>query len=195
MKNAHAKLAAKANPNLSEQGKASSKDSSTVEPMDFETTHASRHRRGSRTRMHCASSQSSTHALAERCKELEEKLQLSNQRLQETCDAGGLIQVQARLASMSGEHDGGLKRVQELLTEGRTLEARHQELKVQLATATAEFESRLQVADIELEIKQRQYEREAEFAQGQKAEVERLTNDLKEVRGEIKTQKAELDAL
>ena len=37
---------------------------------------------------------SSIRALTERCKELEEKLQLSNQRLQETCDAGGLNEMQ-----------------------------------------------------------------------------------------------------
>ncbi len=53
----------------------------------------------------------------------------------------------------------------------------------------------MRVANIELESKQRQYKREVEFAQGQKAEVERLTNDLKQVRGEFKNQKAELDAL
>ena len=48
---------------------------------------------------------------------------------------------------------------------------------------------------MELESKQKQYEREAEFAQGQKSEVERLRGELKEVRCEFKTQKAELDAL
>ena len=38
---------------------------------------------------------SSTDVLVERCKELDEKLQLSNQWLQETCNAGGLAQMQA----------------------------------------------------------------------------------------------------
>ncbi len=117
-------------------------------------------------------SATSTRALAERCKELEEKLDI-----------------------MAGKRDTALKRAQELLAEGRTLEAKHQELKVQLATTTAEFESWLRVADVELESKQKQYEREAEFAQGQKAEVDRLKGELKEVRDEFRNQKAELDAL
>ncbi len=96
---------------------------------------------------------------------------------------------------MAGECDAALKRVQELLAEGRTLEAQHQELKVQLATTTTEYESRLRVANLELKSKQKQYEREAEFAQGQRAEVERLAGELKEVWGDLKAQKAELDAL
>ncbi len=124
---------------------------------------------------------SSTNALVERCKELEEKLQLGNQRLQETCDAGGLTQMQARVTSMAGEHDADWKRVQELLAEGRTLETQYQELKVQLAATTTEYESRLRVANLELESKQKQYDHETEFAQGQKAEVERLRGKLKKV--------------
>ena len=96
---------------------------------------------------------------------------------------------------MAEERDTALKRAQELLTEGRTLEAQHQELKVQLATATTEYESRLWVPNMELESKQKQYDREAEFAQGQKAEVERLRDELKEAWNELKAQKAELDTL
>ena len=136
---------------------------------------------------------SSTHALVERCKEFEEKLQLSDQELRETCDAGGLDQMEIRLHSMAGECDAALKR--ELLTEGRTLEAQHQELKVQLSTTTTEFESRLRVINIELGSKQKQYEHEAEFAQGQKSEVERLRNELKDVWGEFKAEKAKLNTL
>ncbi len=48
------------------------------------------------------------------------------------------------------------------------------------------------MANIELESKQRQYEREHEFAQDQKAEVDRLKADLKEVRDELKAKQAEL---
>ena len=48
------------------------------------------------------------------------------------------------------------------------------------------------MAKIELESKQHQYEREHEFAQGQKAEVDRLKSDLKEVRDELKAEKAKL---
>ena len=118
---------------------------------------------------------------------MENSLQLSNQRLLETSDAGGLTLLQNRLDTAIGERDRALKREQELLDEGRTLEARHNELKVQLATTKTELESRLRVADIELESKQRQYEREHEFAQGQKAKVDRLKSDLKEVRDELKT--------
>ncbi len=95
---------------------------------------------------------------------------------------------------MVGERDTALKRVQELLGEGQTLTAQHQELKVQLATTTAEYESRLQVAAVELESCQKQYGREAEFAQGQKDEVVRLTNALKEARDDAKALKAELDS-
>ncbi len=103
--------------------------------------------------------------------------------------------MQARVTGMAGEHDAALKRAQELHAESRTLEAQHQELKVQLATAKTEYESRLQVAHMELESKQKQYEREVEFAQGQRAEVDRLRGELKDARDELKSQKAELDAL
>ncbi len=133
--------------------------------------------------------------LVERCESLEKELQLSNQRLQEACNVGGLPIMQKQLTTMAGKRDAALKRVQELLAEGRTLEAQHQELKVQLVTTTTEYESRLWEASLELESKQKQYEREAEFAQAQKSEGERLTNDLKEARGDLKTQKGELDAL
>ncbi len=59
---------------------------------------------------------------------------------------------------MAGERDAALKRAQELLTEGRKLEAQHQELKVQLATATTKYDSRLWVGDMKLESKQKQYD-------------------------------------
>ncbi len=137
----------------------------------------------------------STKALVKRCESLEKELQLSNQRLQAACNIGALPMMLKQLATMAGECDVALKRVQELLAEGRTLEAQHQELKVQLATTTTEFESRLRVANLELESKQKQYEREAKFAQDQKSEVERLTGELKEVHGNLKAQKAELDVL
>ncbi len=138
---------------------------------------------------------SSTEALVEQCKELEEQLQLSNQRLQETCSVGGMPMMQNQLTNMAGERDVARKRVQELLDVSQTLTAQPQELKVQLATTTTEYESQLRVASFELETKQKQYEREAEFAQGQMSEVERLRGELKEVRDEFKTQKSELDAL
>ncbi len=134
-------------------------------------------------------------ALTERCKELEGKLQLSNQQLQETSDAGGLTQIQALLTVVSGERNMALNRVQDILEKGRTLEAQYKELQVQLATTKTEIESQLRVANIELESKQRQFEREHEFAQGQKAEVDRLKADLKEVRDELKTKKSELGTL
>ncbi len=51
---------------------------------------------------------------------------------------------------------------------------------MQLATTTTEYETSLWVATMELESKQKQYDHEAEFAQGQKSEVERLTNEQKE---------------
>ncbi len=143
----------------------------------------------------CQESAGSTKALVERCESLEKELQLSNQRLQEACAVGGLAQMQARLTSMAGERDAALKRVQEFLAEGQTLTAQHQELKVQLATTTTEYESRLGVANLELESKQTQFEREAKFPQGQKSEVERLIGELKEVRGDLTARKAELDAL
>ncbi len=82
--------------------------------------------------------------------------------------------------------------MQDILEKGRTLEAQYKELKVQLATTKAELEPQLWVANIELESKQRQYEHEHEFAQDQKAEVDRLRADLKEVRDELKAKKAEL---
>ena len=50
----------------------------------------------------------------------------------------------------------------------------------------------MRVADLELESKQRQYEREHEFAQGQKAEADRLRSELKEVRDELKAERAKL---
>ena len=134
----------------------------------------------------------SVRALTERCKELENSLQLSDQRLRETSDAGGLTLIQTRLDATIKERDRALKREQELLAEGHALEAQYKELKVQLATTKAELESKLRVADIKLESKQRQYEREHEFAQGQKAEVDRLKSDLKEVRDELKAEKAKL---
>ncbi len=134
----------------------------------------------------------SVHALTERCKELEDKLQLSNERLRETMEASGLSQLQTRLETIAGERDRALKREQELLAEGRKLEAQYNELKLQQATTKAELESELKVARIELESKQKQYEREAEFAQSQQAEVDRLRSDLKEVRDELKAKKAEL---
>ncbi len=140
-------------------------------------------------------SASSTRALAERCKELEENLQLSNQRLRETCEASGLTQMQSRLDIMAWERNMALNRVQDMLEKGRTLEAQYKELQVQLATTKAELESQLRVANIELESKQRQFESEAEFARDQKAEVDRLKADLKEVWDELKTKKAELGTL
>ncbi len=122
--------------------------------------------------------------LTEQCKELEDNLRISNQRLLETCDACGLTQMQTRLDVMTGERDTALNREQELLAGGRKLEAQYKERQVQLATTKAELES-----------KQRQYEREHEFAQGQKAEVDRLKADLKEVWNELKAKKAELGNL
>ncbi len=100
--------------------------------------------------------------------------------------------IQARLDVTIEERNKAWKQEQELLAEGQTLEAQHNELKVQLATTKDELESRLRVADIELESKQRQYEREHEFAQGQNTEVERLKSKLKEVWDEFKTEKAKL---
>ena len=47
----------------------------------------------------------SVHALTERCKELEDKLQLSDQRLRETMDAGGLYQI----ADLTGNHGRGAR--------------------------------------------------------------------------------------
>ena len=134
----------------------------------------------------------SVRTLTEWCAELENSLQLSNQRLQETSDAGSLTLLQNRLDTAVKERDRALQREQELLDEGRKLEAQHNELKVQLASTKTELESPLRVAGIELESKQRQYEREHDFAQGQKAEVERLKSDLKEVRDELKAEKAKL---
>ncbi len=134
----------------------------------------------------------SVHALTERCKELEDKLQLSDERLRETMEASGLSQLQTRLETMAGERDRALKREHELIAEGRTLEAQHNELKVQLATTKAELEAKLRVADIELEGKQRQYQREHDLAQDRKAEVDSLKSELKEVREELKTERAKL---
>ena len=51
----------------------------------------------------------SVQALTERCKELENSLQLSNQRLRETSDAGGLTLTQNRLDAALEEHDRALK--------------------------------------------------------------------------------------
>ncbi len=116
----------------------------------------------------------------------------SNQRLRETSDAGGLTLIQNRLDAALEERDRALKREQELPTEGRKLDAQHNELKVQLATTKAELDSKLRVAEIGLESKQRQYEREHEFAQDQKTEVDRLRSELKEVRDELKAKKARL---
>ncbi len=58
MEDAHAKLAAKADPNQSGQGKADSKDSSMEESMDFETSHVSRHRSTSQVQTSRSRSQS-----------------------------------------------------------------------------------------------------------------------------------------
>ncbi len=136
---------------------------------------------------------SSTKPLVERCEALEKELHLSNQRLKEACDGSYITQLRAKLAHISQERDKAQKQVQELLIEGQTLTAQHQELKVQLATTKAEYESKLRVAAVELESCQKQYGREAEFALSQKSEVGRLTNDLKEASGDIKSLKAELD--
>ena len=81
----------------------------------------------------------SVHALTERCKELENSLQLSDQRLRETSDAGGLTLIQNRLDVTLEERDRALKREQELLAEGRKLEAQYNGLKVQQATTKAEL--------------------------------------------------------
>ncbi len=67
----------------------------------------------------------SVHVLTERCKELENSLQLSNQRLRETSDAGGLTLIQTRLDVTIEERDRALKREQVLLIEGQKLEAQH----------------------------------------------------------------------
>ena len=58
MEVARAKLATKADPNQSGQGKADGKDSSTEESMDFETSHVSRHRSSSQVRTSHSRSQS-----------------------------------------------------------------------------------------------------------------------------------------
>ncbi len=60
LEDARAKLAAKADPNLSGQGKTSSKGTSLEEPMEVETTRPSRQRSSSHVRTHCSRSQSST---------------------------------------------------------------------------------------------------------------------------------------
>ncbi len=57
----------------------------------------------------------SVRALTERCKELENSLQLSNQRLRETSDASGLTLTQNRLDVTIEEWGKALKREQELL--------------------------------------------------------------------------------
>ncbi len=134
----------------------------------------------------------SVRALTERCKELETSLQLSDQRLRETRDAGGLTLIQNQLDVALEERDRALKREQELLAEGWKLEAQYNELKLQQATTKAEVEAKLRVADIELGSKQSQYQREHEFAQDQKAEVERLKSELKEVWEELKAEWAKL---
>ena len=88
----------------------------------------------------------SVHALTERCKELENSLQLSDQRLRETSDAGGLTLIQNRLDVALEERDRALKREQELLAKGRKLEAQYNELKLQQASTKAELEANLRVA-------------------------------------------------
>ena len=60
VESAHVKLAARASPNQSGQGKADSKGSSTEESMDFKTSHVSRHRSTSQVRTSRSRSQSST---------------------------------------------------------------------------------------------------------------------------------------
>ncbi len=47
-------------------------------------------------------------ALTERCKELENSLQLSNQRLRETSDASNLTQLQTQLTTVSGERNAAV---------------------------------------------------------------------------------------
>ncbi len=137
----------------------------------------------------------SVRSLTERCTELENSLQLSNEWLRETRDASGLTQLQEQLDTTIEECDGARKREDELIAEGRKLETQYNELKSQLATTRVELESKLRVADVELESKHRQYEREHEFAQEQKAEVERLRSNLNEVREELKAEKAKLVTL
>ncbi len=58
LESARAKLAAKSDPNRSGQGKASSKGSSTEEPMDCESSHVSRDRSTSHVRTHRSRSHS-----------------------------------------------------------------------------------------------------------------------------------------
>ncbi len=134
----------------------------------------------------------SVRALTERCKELEDKLRLSDERLRETMEASGLAQLQTRLENMAGERDAALERENALLAEGRKLEAQYNELKLQLATTKAELEAKLRVADIELESTRCQYQREHEVAQDRKAEVDSLKSELKEVRDELKAERAKL---
>ncbi len=59
MADAHAQLAAKANPNLSGQGKTSSKGTSSEEPMETETTRPSRQSGSAHVRTHRSRSRSS----------------------------------------------------------------------------------------------------------------------------------------
>ncbi len=47
----------------------------------------------------------SVRALTERCKELEENLRLSNNRLQQTMDSSGVSQMQTRLENMAEERE------------------------------------------------------------------------------------------
>ncbi len=57
----------------------------------------------------------SVRTLTERCNDLENKIQLSHQRLLETSGAGCLTHLQTRLDVTIEERDRALKREQELL--------------------------------------------------------------------------------
>ncbi len=109
---------------------------------------------------------SSTKVLVDHCAALEKELQVKDRQLQEACAAYGDPLLRTQLANIGREHDEAKKRVQELLTEGLTLEAHHKELQQQAATTTAELEAKLRVAHLEIEGCQN-----SEFAQSQKSEV------------------------
>ena len=133
---------------------------------------------------------SSTNALVEHCEALEKELQIKDKQLQEACEAGSDPSLRDRLANLARERNEALQGVQGLLAEGLTLEAQHKDLKVELATTTAELKAQLRVAGIELESHQKQYNHEAKFAQSQKSEVGRLTEELKEAKSDIKNPKS-----
>ncbi len=99
---------------------------------------------------------SSTKALVDSSADLKRELQDKDQQLLEAPATGSNPLLWIQLTNLGQGRDRANDQVRELLLEGQQLEARYNELKQKTAASTAELESKLRVAQMELEGSQRQ---------------------------------------